>query len=78
MFTVMIGRTDMLEAQDSLLLAQNALSGALIEYTLARLNLFLDMELLEFDATGIHLAPERLETVGAEGEAVPGKMPPGP
>jgi outer membrane protein TolC len=68
---------DLLEAQDSLLLAQNALSGALIDYTLARLNLFLDMELLEFDATGIRLAPERLETAPIEGEAVPGKMPPG-
>jgi outer membrane protein TolC len=69
---------DMLEAQDSLLLAQNALSAALIEYTLARLNLFLDMELLEFDASGIRVSPERLETAGVEGEAVPGEMPPGP
>jgi outer membrane protein TolC len=53
---------DLLEAQDSLLLAQNAVTSALIDYTLARLNLFLDMELLSFDKDGIHVQPERLET----------------
>ncbi len=48
---------DLLEAQDSLLGAQNALTAALIEYTLARMSLYLDMELLRFDAGGIRLEP---------------------
>lgn len=72
---------DLLEAQDSLLQAQNAVTNALIEYTLARLNLFLDMELLQFDSSGIRVEPERLEAsklgaserpAGAPEEALPG------
>lgn len=46
---------DLLEAQESLLEAQNALTSALIDYTLERLNLFLDMELLRFGPDGIQL-----------------------
>ncbi len=51
---------DLLEAQDALLQAQNAVTSALIEYTLARLNLFLDMELFTIDESGIHLADDAL------------------
>ena len=46
---------DLLEAQDALLQAQNASTSALIEYTLSRLNLFLDMELLTIGPSGIEL-----------------------
>lgn len=53
---------DLLEAQDSLLSAQNAVTGALIDYTLARLRLFLDMELLRVDSNGIRVEPELLKT----------------
>jgi hypothetical protein len=52
---------DLLEAQASLLEAQNAVTSALIEYTLARLNLFLDMELLFLEPTGIRLDANSLE-----------------
>ncbi|MDZ4773256.1 MAG: TolC family protein [Planctomycetota bacterium] len=51
---------DLLEAQDSLLQAQNAVTSALIEYTLARLNLFLDMELFTIDTSGIQLSDDAL------------------
>lgn len=53
---------DLLEAQDSLLQAQNAVTSALIEYTLARLNLFLDMELFVIEPSGIRLQSEVLES----------------
>jgi len=59
---------DLLEAQESLLEAQNALTSALIDYTLERLNLFLDMELLRFEPTGIRLDEARLEQVRLERE----------
>jgi len=52
-------------------------TGALIEYTLARLNLFLDMELLAFDDNGIRLEPERLESGEAPDQHVPGREPHG-
>jgi outer membrane protein TolC len=58
---------DLLEARQSLLQAENAVTSALIDYTLARLRLFLDMELLRFDASGIRLELEKLE--GAEAES---------
>ena len=41
--------------------AQNAVTSALIEYTLSRLNLFLDMELLFLEPTGIRLDANSLE-----------------
>lgn len=44
---------DLLEAQESLLAAQNAATSALIDYTLAKLGLYLDMELLRVDENGI-------------------------
>lgn len=46
---------DLLEAQESLLSAQNAATRALIDYTLARMGLYLDMELLRVDHKGIEL-----------------------
>lgn len=54
---------DLLEAQESLLSAQNEATAALIDYTLARMGLYLDMELLRFDETGIRLLdPNQLDT----------------
>jgi outer membrane protein TolC len=47
---------DLLEAQDALVNSENAATGALIEYTLARLGLFLDLELLQVDEGGIRIA----------------------
>jgi outer membrane protein TolC len=67
---------DLLEAQDSLLQAQNAVTSALIDYTLARLNLFLDMELLTFDQDGIHVKPELLDA--PETGPIPGVRPEDP
>ncbi len=59
---------DILEAQESLVNAQNASTRALIDYALARLALFRDMELLRVDETGISVAePEPL----VEGEPSP-------
>jgi outer membrane protein TolC len=49
------GTRDLLEAQESLLSAQNSATASLIDYTLARMGLYLDMELLRFDETGIRL-----------------------
>lgn len=55
---------DLLEAQESLLSAQNSATASLIDYTLSRMGLYLDMELLRFDETGIRL----LEPEEKEGE----------
>jgi len=55
---------DLLEAQESLLSAQNAATASRIDYTLARMGLYLDMELLRLDETGIRL----LEPGTLEGE----------
>jgi outer membrane protein TolC len=60
---------DLLEAQASLLEAQNAVTSALIEYTLARLNLFLDMELLYLEPTGLRLDTASLEAAEAAAAA---------
>jgi len=46
---------DVLEAQEDLLSAQNAATSALIDFALARLRLYRDLELLDVDATGILL-----------------------
>lgn len=54
------GRADtrsLLEAQRSLLEAENSATSALVEYTLARMNLFRDLELLRVDTQGIHYEP---------------------
>ncbi len=63
------GRADtrsLLEAQRSLLDAENAATSALVEYTLARLDLFRDLELLHVDSSGIQIDEAALrETVPA-------------
>jgi len=48
---------DLLEAQDDLLEAQNQAIAALIDFSLARLDLYLDMELLTIHEAGIQLEP---------------------
>ena len=67
------GRADTrssLEAQAALLAATNSATSALIDYTLARLGLFLDLELLRFDERGIHGEPGLLEAWdGSKGRA---------
>ncbi|MCY2960830.1 MAG: TolC family protein [Planctomycetota bacterium] len=52
---------DLLEAQESLLSAQNSATASLIDYTLARMGLYLDMELLRLDETGIRLLEPKAE-----------------
>ena len=51
---------DLLEAQDSLLEAKNAAAVALVEYTLSRLALYRDLELLHVDERGIQVDTETL------------------
>ena len=48
---------DLLEAQGALLEAQNAATAALIDTTLARLRLYLDIEALRVDETGVYPDP---------------------
>jgi outer membrane protein TolC len=55
---------DLLEAQESLLAAQNAATGSRIDYTLARMALYLDMELLRVDESGIRLIEPGMEDDG--------------
>ncbi|MDP7062579.1 MAG: TolC family protein [Planctomycetota bacterium] len=53
-----LGRTDtrtVLESRRSLLSAQNSATSALIDYALARLRLYRDLELLDVDLNGIQL-----------------------
>jgi len=54
---------DLLEARDSLLAANNATTSALIELTLAQLDLQLTLEVLRIDETGIHTDPELFEAL---------------
>lgn len=59
------GRADtrsLLEAQRSLLDAQNSATSALVEYTLARINLFRDLELLRVDAQGLRIEPSEFQS----------------
>lgn len=51
---------DVLEAQEDLLSAQNAATSALIDFALARLRLYRDLELLELDEDGIRLLTDSL------------------
>ena len=44
---------DLLEAQDSLLSAQNSLTSSIISYRLAELNIQRDMGVLQVDETGL-------------------------
>ena len=46
---------DLLEAQDALVSSQDSQTGALIDYTLARLDLALDMGVLRVDEEGIRI-----------------------
>ena len=59
---------DVLDSQDSLLVAQNALAAALTDTILAGLALYRDMELLEVDELGIALPPIPTIEQLAEGE----------
>ncbi|MDP6954620.1 MAG: TolC family protein, partial [Planctomycetota bacterium] len=52
---------DWLEAREALLEAENAASAALIDYTLARLDLYLQLEVLVVDSAGLHAADELLK-----------------
>jgi outer membrane protein TolC len=59
------GRADtrtVLESQESLVQAQNAAVQARVDYTLARLALYRDMELLRVDETGLWVDTEPLES----------------
>ena len=51
---------DLLEAEEALLDAENAVARALVDHTLARLNLWRDMELLEIDEKGRFQEPAQL------------------
>lgn len=52
---------DILEAQQDLLDSRNLVTGALIEFWLARLQLFRDMELIEVDENGIRFEQQRID-----------------
>jgi len=52
---------DLLEAQTALLRAQNANTSALIDFALARLGLYRDLELLDLENDGIHLNADALQ-----------------
>jgi len=56
---------DLLDSQEALLEAQNAEVQARVDYTLARLALYRDMELLRVDEDGLHVDTEPL--TGEEG-----------
>ncbi len=56
---------DALDAQESLLLAQNGATRALIDQRLAVFALWLDLEILRLDETGLHPDPELLATLVA-------------
>jgi len=62
---------DLLDAQESLLDARNGASTALVDYTLSRLALFRDLELMVVDAEGIHVDPASLEAEASAGAALP-------
>ena len=55
---------DLLEAQEDLLAAQNSRTGALIDYTLARLALYRDAGLLRVDESGIGVDDRIVELLG--------------
>ena len=58
---------DVLDAQDDLLEAKNAASAALVDYTLARLSLFRDLELLRVDESGVRVDLETFEEYISDG-----------
>jgi outer membrane protein TolC len=51
---------DLLESQDALLTARNSATSALIDYNLARLAVWRDLEILRVDQEGIHADEERV------------------
>ena len=53
---------DILEAQEDLLAAQNAATSTLINFWMARYDLYLDMESLRVEETGIRIEAPRSET----------------
>ncbi len=59
---------DNLDAQDSLLLARNAVTTALIDLTLAQLDLQLNLEVLRVDETGMFSDPELMQTLTPEND----------
>jgi len=59
---------DVLESRRSLLGAQNSATSALIEFALARLRLYRDLELLDVDETGIQLDESSLPRLTASVE----------
>jgi outer membrane protein TolC len=67
---------DLLETEDDLLSARNAATSALIDYHLARLRVWRDLEILRVDKDGIHADEELLQQADAGG-AQAGKMPAG-
>lgn len=56
---------DLLESQQALLRAQNAATSALIDFALARLGLYRDLELLDLEADGIRLDSARLQALNS-------------
>jgi outer membrane protein TolC len=67
---------DLLEAQEALLQARNSVSASLIDYTLSRMALFRDMELLRIDENGIHV--EAFSPVIEDPDRAAGAPSPGP
>ena len=65
---------DLLESEDSLLSARNSATSALIDYTLARLAVWRDLEILRVDSAGIHADAEllaKIESGDVNGPAKP-------
>lgn len=60
---------DVLDAEEDLRQALNSRSAALVDYSLSRLGLYLDVEALRVDEDGIGLDPESLVKLGAGQEA---------
>jgi outer membrane protein TolC len=56
---------DLLESQQALLRAQNAATSALIDFALARLGLYRDLELLDLEEDGIRLDATRLQALNS-------------
>jgi len=65
---------DLLESQDALLEAQNALTAALIDFNLAKYDLSLQLEVLRIDSSGIHLDDEIVQQLLAP-EGAPESTP---
>lgn len=71
---------DQLEAQDALLEARNATTAALVDLTLARLDFYLNLELLRVDENGMSIDPDvarRLHETSVETSAGEARPPEG-